>query len=277
MEFQRPFFLLFLLTLLSSSQARKFKVGGSQGWVPNPSESYNTWAGRNRFQINDSIVFKYNKGSDSVLEVNKEDYDKCNKTKPIKKFENGDTEFTFDRSGPFYFISGNDGNCEKGQKLLVVVLSPRTPPSPKSPSPKISPSPSPMPKPNPPIVSPPAPSPTSPSPASSPAPSVAPPAASPGPAGGPPAASPGPATESPVPSPAATPPSTSPPAPTPEAATPPSSPGSSPPLSPGQSPSQTPSSNSTSPTSKNSVSCVSPSIVLVSWLTIVVGSALLRY
>jgi len=30
-----------------------------------------------------------------------------------------------DRSGPFYFISGAEGHCEKGQKLVTVVLSVR--------------------------------------------------------------------------------------------------------------------------------------------------------
>jgi len=57
MDLQNPlyFFFCLLLTLLSSSQAKKFNVGESQGWVPNPSESYNNWAERNRFQINDTI------------------------------------------------------------------------------------------------------------------------------------------------------------------------------------------------------------------------------
>ena len=74
------------------------------------------------------IVFKYKKGSDTVLVVNKDDYEKCNKKNPIKKFEDSESEFQFDRSGPFYFISGKDGNCEKGQKLIIVVLAVREPP-----------------------------------------------------------------------------------------------------------------------------------------------------
>ncbi|TKY66505.1 Early nodulin protein 2 [Spatholobus suberectus] len=285
MEFQRPLCLLFLLTLLSSSQAHKFNVGGSQGWVPNPSESYNNWAGRNRFQTNDTIVFKYQKGSDSVLEVKKEDYDKCNKTNPIKKFENGDSEFKFDRSGPFYFISGKDGNCEKGQKLIVVVLSPRTPPSPK-------PSPSPSPKPSPPTGLPPASPPTSmsptvqppspsPSPATSPVPAAVPPGTSPAPAASSPRPSPATISPSPVNSPPApapgtgTPPPTSGPSSPSETGTPPPSPGPPSPPAPNSSPA--PASNSTAPSSKNSGSSLAPSIVLVYSVTIVVGAALLRY
>lgn len=95
--------------------------------------------------------FKYKKGSDSVLLVKKEDYDSCNTNNPIKKMEDGDSSFVFDKSGPFFFISGNADNCKKGQKLVVVVMAKRakrTPPSPpavaptsKAPSPAaVSPS-----------------------------------------------------------------------------------------------------------------------------------------
>ncbi|XP_062169544.1 early nodulin-like protein 4 [Alnus glutinosa] len=148
MEFQRHFFLLFVLcsSFLCSSQAYKFYVGGTDGWVLNPSQSYNNWAAKKRFQVNDVLVFKYKKGSDSVLVVNQDDYNSCNKKNPIKKLEDGDSEFSFDKSGPFYFISGKDQNCEKGQKLIVVVLAvrhygqypPTSAPTPISPSPKSS-------------------------------------------------------------------------------------------------------------------------------------------
>ncbi|KAE9585183.1 putative cupredoxin [Lupinus albus] len=189
-------FFLVLFTLLSSSQAYKFYVGGKDGWVLNPSVDYSQWSGRNRFQVSDSLVFKYNKGSNSVLEVNKDDYEKCNKEKPIKKFENGDTEFQIERSGPYYFISGKNDNCEKGQKLTVVVLAVRSPPPksplhsppnappqvpstpPKTPSPKV-PSPPQVPAPvyYPPIVPTPqkAPSPYVPTPPQTPSPRYSPP------------------------------------------------------------------------------------------------------
>jgi hypothetical protein len=70
-----------------------------------------------------SVFFKYKKGSDSVLVVNQDNYNTCNKKNPIKKLEDGDSEFSFDKSGPFFFITGKDQNCEKGQKLTVVVLA----------------------------------------------------------------------------------------------------------------------------------------------------------
>ncbi|RZC93308.1 hypothetical protein C5167_030427 [Papaver somniferum] len=50
-------------------------VGDTKGWVvpqPNASNIYNEWASRKRFQINDSIRFKY--GKDSVMVVSDTDY-----------------------------------------------------------------------------------------------------------------------------------------------------------------------------------------------------------
>ncbi|GAB4846434.1 hypothetical protein Ancab_025439 [Ancistrocladus abbreviatus] len=120
---------------LSFSHAYRFYVGGKDGWVIHPSEDYSQWAGRNRFLINDILYFKYKKGEDSVLVVNKDDYDSCNTQKPILKLENGDSEFKVTRSGPFFFISGVKDHCLKGQKLTVVVLHlPRPPPTTAPPS-----------------------------------------------------------------------------------------------------------------------------------------------
>ncbi|KAA8522860.1 hypothetical protein F0562_009283 [Nyssa sinensis] len=67
--------------------------------------------------------WKYDAKSDSVLQVTEEDYKSCNKAKPIKAFKDGNTKIELDRSGLFYFISGAEGHCEKGQKLVVRVLS----------------------------------------------------------------------------------------------------------------------------------------------------------
>jgi hypothetical protein len=98
------------------------------------------------------VVFKYKKGSDSVLVVTKEHYHACNTTSPIQSLADGDSIFKFGRSGPFFFISSK--NCRKGQKLIVVVLAVRNkthhspPPSP-SPVPESPASPSPSPSPPP--------------------------------------------------------------------------------------------------------------------------------
>ena len=70
-------------------------------------------------------VWKYDGGKDSVLQVRKEDYVNCSISNPIKVYSDSTTKVKLDRPGPFYFISGAKGHCEKGQKLVVVVLTPR--------------------------------------------------------------------------------------------------------------------------------------------------------
>ncbi|XP_076905574.1 uncharacterized protein LOC143561344 [Bidens hawaiensis] len=132
--FHKSIFFLIFITFISSSHANTFQVGGKDGWTLHPSESYNSWSNRLRFLINDTLHFKYDGGSDSVLVVNKGDYDGCNANNPITKLEGGDSTFKFDRSGPFYFISGNKSNCDQGQKLIVVVLALRI----RSPPPSIA-------------------------------------------------------------------------------------------------------------------------------------------
>ncbi|KAK3184109.1 hypothetical protein Dsin_031395 [Dipteronia sinensis] len=139
------FLVVVLMSIVDSSNGYKFYVGGKDGWVVKPSEKYNHWAERMRFQVNDTLYFRYEKGSDSVLVVSEADYDSCNKKNPIQSLANGDSIFKFDHSGPFFFISGHANNCEKGQRLIVVVMAVRNkthhqeaPPSP-SPSPAESP------------------------------------------------------------------------------------------------------------------------------------------
>lgn len=71
-------------------------------------------------------MFVYPPGQDSVLYVNQDDYNKCNDASPIAKYVDGRTVFNFDHSGPFYFISGNKDNCNKNEKMVVVVMADRS-------------------------------------------------------------------------------------------------------------------------------------------------------
>ncbi|KAJ0251565.1 ENODL3 [Hirschfeldia incana] len=143
---------LMIVMLMSSgfaigfSNGYKFYVGGRDGWVLTPPEDYSHWSYRNRFQVNDTLYFKYPKGKDSVLEVSEEEFNTCNTTHPITSLSDGESLFVLSRSGPFFFISGNSENCLKGQKLPVKVMSaahhghsPRQPSPSPSPSPTLSP------------------------------------------------------------------------------------------------------------------------------------------
>uniref|UniRef100_G3MT85 Phytocyanin domain-containing protein n=1 Tax=Amblyomma maculatum TaxID=34609 RepID=G3MT85_AMBMU len=118
----------------------EFQVGGDHGWKIPSSKSgpqmYNQWASKNRFQVGDVVRFKYDK--DSVMEVTEKEYESCKSVHPIYFSNNGNTELKLDHSGDFYFISGISGHCERGQKMIIKVMShsdaPGTsPPAPPSP------------------------------------------------------------------------------------------------------------------------------------------------
>ncbi|XP_009606907.1 early nodulin-like protein 9 [Nicotiana tabacum] len=119
--------LLSLFIMFQNANSFEFKVGGSGDWsVPSYPNSYNQWAERSRFQIGDSLSFNYPADKDSVLLVNKADYDNCNTASPIEKYSDGHSVVKFNQSGPFYFISGVHDNCVKNEKLHAVVMADRS-------------------------------------------------------------------------------------------------------------------------------------------------------
>ena len=71
--------------------------------------------------------------------MKEEHYRSCNISKPLGKYKDGDTKVELNTSGPFYFISGEEGHCQKGLKLVVVVMSERHGEIPPSPAPNPAP------------------------------------------------------------------------------------------------------------------------------------------
>ncbi|URD94218.1 early nodulin-like protein [Musa troglodytarum] len=138
-----PFCLALLLaSILGSSEARDFLVGGNDNaWrvPPNTTDSLNQWAENNRFQVGDSLekqdtdkspisctpVWKYEAAKDSVLQVTRDAYLGCNRSSPVAEHKDGATVVRLHRPGAYYFISGAAGACEEGEKLIVVVMSER--------------------------------------------------------------------------------------------------------------------------------------------------------
>ncbi|KAK8579137.1 hypothetical protein V6N13_142357 [Hibiscus sabdariffa] len=119
----------FMQMMIQKGCAREFQVNWGLHNGSN-AENYNQWAEKNRFQIGDSLVFSYAPNDDSVLNVTEEAYKSCSIESPIAKYTDGHTVFSLDHSGPYYFISGNKDNCEKNEKLVVVVMADRSNPSP---------------------------------------------------------------------------------------------------------------------------------------------------
>ncbi|XP_024012369.1 early nodulin-like protein 3 isoform X2 [Eutrema salsugineum] len=108
-------------------EGREVLVGGkSSTWkVPESTdETLNHWSERTRFKIGDTLLWKYNAENDSVMQVREKDYERCDRSEPIRGYKDGHTKIELKRSGPFYFISGEHGHCQRGEKLRVVVLSP---------------------------------------------------------------------------------------------------------------------------------------------------------
>ncbi|TXG67860.1 hypothetical protein EZV62_009135 [Acer yangbiense] len=113
-------FLCVMLFIQKSCATTQFLVGGKGNWgapTDNSTVNYNQWAESQRFQIGYSLV----------LQVTREAYTNCSTTDtPMANFTDGHTVFTFNRSGAFYFISGNEDNCKNNEKLVVVVLADRS-------------------------------------------------------------------------------------------------------------------------------------------------------
>ncbi|XP_050377501.1 mavicyanin-like [Argentina anserina] len=130
METSKVFVLLVLLSTFHFLVVTciQFEVGGNNGWeVPKSKDDYNRWASKNRFKVGDTVHFNFTK--DSVMVVTEEEYDKCSSTRPIF-FSKESTEYKLDRPGLFYFMSGVSGHCQRGQKMIIKVLEPASPPQP---------------------------------------------------------------------------------------------------------------------------------------------------
>ncbi|CAN8273292.1 unnamed protein product [Cochlearia groenlandica] len=121
------FFITFFFFFLYVN-ANEVTVGGKSGdWkIPlNSSYSFNEWSQESRFKVGDFLVFRYEANKDSVLQVTREAYEKCNTTSPKASYTDGNTKVKLDRTGPVYFISGIEGHCLNGQKLRLIVVSTR--------------------------------------------------------------------------------------------------------------------------------------------------------
>ncbi|CAM8947076.1 unnamed protein product [Rhodiola kirilowii] len=133
---------LLILSMATLSLSFQFQVGGDKGWIKPPANKtnvYNNWARQTRFQVGDTVYFKY--ANDSVLVVNEADYKACNVNNPVSKHTDGNTVIELDHHGVFYFISGNAAHCKAGQKLIIDVLADHYDGETETPSPALAPAP----------------------------------------------------------------------------------------------------------------------------------------
>ncbi|KAI9180786.1 hypothetical protein LWI28_008145 [Acer negundo] len=75
-------------------------------------------------------LLMYDNTSHNMVEVRLEDYDACNLTSPIAKYNSGRDNITFDREGNYYFICGFPNHCLHGEKMVFMTAQLLYPPPP---------------------------------------------------------------------------------------------------------------------------------------------------
>ncbi|KMT12445.1 hypothetical protein BVRB_5g103740 [Beta vulgaris subsp. vulgaris] len=116
----------YTLQLLFVLQAKvlcfQHKVGDLNSWtVPTAANQgvYDKWSKNNIFRVKDSLLFLYPPSQDSVIQVTPQAYKSCNLKDPILFMNDGNSLFNITQPGEFYFTSGEEGHCQKGQKLHI--------------------------------------------------------------------------------------------------------------------------------------------------------------
>uniref|UniRef100_A0A0E0LT47 Phytocyanin domain-containing protein n=1 Tax=Oryza punctata TaxID=4537 RepID=A0A0E0LT47_ORYPU len=112
------------------ADARDHVVGGNHGggWkVPAQPDALNRWAEATRFHVGDNLVFKFDGAADAVLEVTRDDYNRCGTGSPVATYKptGGAAAATvpLTRSGYHFFVGATPGSCDKGERVIVLVMS----------------------------------------------------------------------------------------------------------------------------------------------------------
>ncbi|CAJ1944578.1 unnamed protein product [Sphenostylis stenocarpa] len=123
--------------LLKTTKAEDYEVGSTIGWLsfpPSGASFYSKWASNFTFKVNDTLVFNFESGSHSVVELTKASYEKCNFGNIIKSFNTGPARVTLTSPGEFYFSCPFSGHCSSGQKLSIKVTDSSSPAPQKAPT-----------------------------------------------------------------------------------------------------------------------------------------------
>ncbi|KAM2193440.1 hypothetical protein ACFX1R_027722 [Malus domestica] len=113
--------LLVVVALWKGATAETYKVGDDLGWTipPAGSVAYSTWANAKRFQIGDTIEFKWS-GEHRVAEVTQADYDSCSKDNPLGFYDSSPTRIVLTSNLTRYLICTEDSHCSRlGQKVTI--------------------------------------------------------------------------------------------------------------------------------------------------------------
>ncbi|XP_015087511.1 mavicyanin-like [Solanum pennellii] len=110
----------FFMFILAS--AAVYKIGDDAGWTfGSANVNYGVWAATKKFQIDDILVFVYDKTQNNVLRVSLSDFHNCNAANPIRSYSSGNDSITIMGPGHYYYICGFPGHCQTGQKVDIRV------------------------------------------------------------------------------------------------------------------------------------------------------------
>ncbi|XP_061337844.1 mavicyanin-like [Gastrolobium bilobum] len=116
------FAMIGCITLDSVSSTTTHIVGDNLGWNLPPHQGFFAdWAKNKTFAVGDVLLFQYNPGLNTVVQVNKEDYDNCTSKNTMYTYFKGNSTVTLEKPGDYYFFSSVGKHCEAGQKLWVNV------------------------------------------------------------------------------------------------------------------------------------------------------------
>ncbi|MCH89004.1 early nodulin-like protein 1-like, partial [Trifolium medium] len=82
---------------------------------------FEDWSKNKTFVVGDILVFQYNPGMSTVVQVDKNDYGNCTSRNTIQTYFRGNSSVVLDKPGDFYFFCSVGKRCEAGQKLWVNV------------------------------------------------------------------------------------------------------------------------------------------------------------
>ncbi|KAK7399132.1 hypothetical protein VNO78_10308 [Psophocarpus tetragonolobus] len=100
-------------------------VGEEMGWnLPPYPGFYDEWAKKRSFAVGDVLVFRYHAGLNTVVMVDRNDYEQCTSKNILRTFFLGNSSVTLEKPGDFFFFSSVGKHCEAGQKLHIIVPLP---------------------------------------------------------------------------------------------------------------------------------------------------------
>ncbi|XP_009803778.1 basic blue protein [Nicotiana sylvestris] len=120
------FAIIMTVMIQNKAMAAQHVVGGSQGW--DESTDFNAWASGETFKVGDTLVFRYNPGLHSVVEVEGESaYKSCDTSSSVNSMSAGNDVVKLNKPGTRYFACGTAGHCDQGMKLKITTVTGNAP------------------------------------------------------------------------------------------------------------------------------------------------------